>query len=174
MLWITVMNGDHGVLNDALKRIGITGPNWIGDPAWAKPAMVIMGLWGVGNAMLIYLAGLQDVPVQLMEAADLDGATGWQKTWNVTIPTISPVILFNLIMGIIGTLQVFTVPYIMFPNGQPARSAYFYTMYLYDNAFQYHKMGYASAMGWIMFLMILALTVGALKFSEKHVHYQGG
>ena len=177
ILWMWVLNGEHGVLNPILnpflKLLHKTGPNWMGDPVWSKPALVIMAMWGVGNAMLIYLAGLQDVPVQLIEAADLDGANGWQKTKNVTIPMISPVILFNLIMGIIGTLQVFTVPYIMFPNGTPAHSTYFYTEYLYDNAFRYHKMGYASAMGWIMFLMILGLTVFSLRMSEKHVHYQG-
>ncbi len=177
ILWMWVLNGEHGVLNPILNpilnKIHLTGPNWMGDPNWSKPALVIMSVWGVGNAVLIYLAGLQDVPTQLIEAAELDGANSWQKTRNVTIPMISPVILFNLIMGIIGTLQVFTVPYIMFPNGAPARSTYFYAVYLYDNAFRYHKMGYASAMGWIMFVMILVLTLGSLRLTEKHVHYQG-
>jgi multiple sugar transport system permease protein len=173
ILWMWVLNGEHGVLNPVLAKFGITGPNWMGNPAWAKPALVVMSVWGVGNAVLIYLAGLQDVPTQLIEAADLDGATSWQKTRHVTIPMISPVILFNLIMGIIGTLQVFTVPYIMFPNGAPEHSTYFYAVYLYDNAFRYHKMGYASAMGWIMFIMILVLTMVSLRMSEKHVHYQG-
>lgn len=178
VLWLWVLNGEHGVLNvflsGFLNKIGMSGPNWLNDPNWSKPAMVLMSVWGVGNAVLIYLAGLQDVPQQLIEAADLDGANGWQKTRNVTLPMISPVILFNGIMGIIGTLQVFTVPFIMFPNGAPARSTYFYAMYLFDNAFKYHKMGYASAMGWIMFLIILVLTLTSLRMSEKHVHYQGG
>ncbi len=173
VLWLWVLNGEHGVLNELLYHAGIKGPNWLGDPAWSKPALVVLGVWGVGNAVLIYLAGLQDVPQQLIEAADLDGASPWQKTRNVTLPMISPVILFNLIMGIIGTLQVFTVPFVMFPGGSPERSTYFYAMYLFDNAFKYSKMGYASAMGWIMFLFILALTIGAIKVSEKHVHYQG-
>jgi multiple sugar transport system permease protein len=173
ILWRWVLDGEHGVLNPILAKLHIPGPNWLGDVHWSKISLVIMGMWGVGNAMLIYLAGLQDVPTQLIEAADLDGANSWQKTRNVTLPMISPVILFNLIMGIIGTLQVFTVPFIMFPNGDPAHSTYFYTEYLYDNAFRYHKMGYASAMGWIMFLMILVLTICSLKMSEKHVHYQG-
>ena len=173
VLWLWVLNGEHGVLNAVLSKVGITGPNWLSDPAWSKPAMVVMSVWGVGNAVLIYLAGLQDVPQQLVEAAELDGATSWQKTRNVTLPMISPVILFNGIMGIIGTLQVFTVPYIMFPNGTPARSTYFYAMYLFDNAFKYQKMGYASAMGWIMFLIVLLLTLTSLRMSEKHVHYGG-
>jgi multiple sugar transport system permease protein len=113
------------------------------------------------------------VPQHLYEAADLDGAGWWAKTWNVTLPMLSPVILFNLIMGIIGTLQVFTVPYVMFPGGSPARSTYFYTMYLFDNAFIYHKMGYACAMGWILFVIILILTMFSLKLSERHVYYGG-
>lgn len=173
VLWLWVLNGKSGVLNQALKVIHVTGPNWLGDPVWSKPSLVLLGVWGVGNAVLIYLASLQDVPQSLIEAADLDGASPWQKTVNVTIPMISPVILFNLIMGIIGTLQVFTVPYVMFPNGSPERSTYFYAMYLYDNAFTFQKMGYASAMGWIMFLVILVLTMVSLKMSEKHVHYGG-
>ena len=177
VLWMFVLDGEHGVLNPILNKFlnifHLSGPNWMTDPNWSKPALVLMSVWGVGNAMLIYLAGLQDVPTQLIEASELDGANGWQKTINVTLPMISPVILFNGIMGIIGTLQVFTVPYIMFPNGQPVRSTYFYTEYLYDNAFRYHKMGYASAMGWIMFVIILVLTFASIKFSERHVHYQG-
>lgn len=173
ILWLWIFNGDHGIVNEVLKHVGIKGPSWLSDPLWSKPALVLMGVWGVGNAMVIYLAGLQDVPQQLYEAADLDGASWWEKTRHVTLPMLSPVILFNLIMGIIGTLQVFAVPYIMFPNGSPARSTYFYTMYLFDNAFIYHKMGYACAMGWIMFMIILVLTLFALKISERHVHYEG-
>ena len=173
VLWLWILNSEYGVLNQALHVLGLPGPNWLGSPAWAKPALVVTSVWGVGNAMLIYLASLQDVPASLIEASELDGANGWQKTKNVTLPMISPVILFNLVMGIIGTLQVFAVPYVMLPNGGPDRSGYFYTAYLFDNAFRYNKMGYACAMGWIMFVVILVLTFTALKLSEKHVHYQG-
>jgi len=211
VLWLWVFNGQHGVLNLALKPVcehlnpivkyplgfanllltpfnalfhlvhlggihlptQLTPPNWLSDTAWSKPALIVMSIWGAGNTVVIYLAGLQDVPVQLYEAADLDGATWWSKTRNVTLPMLSPVILFNMIMGIIGTLQVFTVPYIMFPDGTPARSTYFYTMYLYDKAFRDLQMGYACAMGWIMFAIILLLTRLAIKFSERHVHYEG-
>src|SRR5579871_339674 len=178
VLWQWIFNGQYGVLNDILGHVGIghfhiKGPDWLGDPAWAKTALVILAAWGVGNAMVIYLAGLQDVPTQLYEAADLDGASWWAQTRHVTLPMLSPVLLFNIIMGIIGTLQVFTVPYVMSPAGSPARSIYFYSMYLFDNAFIYHKMGYACAMGWIMFVVILVLTMGALKFSERHVYYGG-
>ncbi|MBZ0212554.1 MAG: sugar ABC transporter permease [Nitrospirae bacterium] len=174
VLWLWLFNGENGLVNIGLGFLGIKGPNWLSDPEWSKPALILLSLWGTGNAMVIYLAGLQDVPVQLYEAADLDGASPWDKVRNVTIPMISPVILFNLIMGIIGTLQVFTVPYVMFPGGSPARSTYFYTMYLFDNAFRYQKMGYACAMGWIMFVIILVLTMVSLRLSEKHVHYGGG
>lgn len=173
ILWQWIFNGQYGILNAFLAHFGLKGPNWLGDPAWSKTALVILSAWGVGNAMVIYLAGLQDVPKQLYEAADLDGAGWWAKTVHVTLPMISPVILFNVIMGIIGTLQIFTVPYVISPAGSPARSIYFYAMYLFDNAFIYHKMGYACAMGWILFVVILLLTLVALKFSERHVHYGG-
>ena len=173
VLWLWILNSEYGVLNQFLGMAHLPKPNWLGDPSWAKPALVVTSVWGVGNAMLIYLASLQDVPASLLEASDLDGANGWQKTLNVTLPMISPVILFNLVMGIIGTLQVFAVPYVMLPNGGPERSGYFYTAYLFDNAFRFNKMGYACAMGWIMFVVILVLTFTALKLSEKHVHYQG-
>jgi len=174
VLWLWMFNGDYGLINTFLGYLGVKGPAWLSDPTWSKPALVMMSLWGVGNAMVIYLAGLQEVPKQLYEAADLDGATPWQRTKNVTLPMLSPVILFNVVMAMIGSLQVFTQPYIMFPGGRPDRSTYFYSMYLYDNAFQYLKMGYASAMGWVMFLIILVLTMTALRVSERRVHYEGG
>ncbi len=173
MLWLWILNGDYGVLNTALASIGIKGPNWLSDVAWTKPALILMSVWGVGNAMLIFLASLQDVPTSLLEASELDGASAWQKTRNVTLPMISPVIQFNMVMGIIGSLQVFAIPFVMFPGGIPARSTYFYAMYLYDSAFNYSRMGYASAMGWILFVVILLLTLIALKLSNKHVHYGG-
>jgi multiple sugar transport system permease protein len=188
VLWLWVFSGKQGIINaviqpwlDALSRalvhlhlhVILTAPQWLTNATWAKPALVLMSVWGAGNAMLIYLAGLQDVPQHLYEAAELDGAGWWSKTWNVTLPMLSPVILFNGVMGIIGALQIFTIPYIMFPGGSPARSTYFYAMYLYDNAFLYLKMGYACAMGWIMFVITVALTVFALKLSSRHVHYGG-
>jgi multiple sugar transport system permease protein len=174
VLWLWVFNGEYGLLNEFLRLIGIKNPpNWLGDPAWSKSTLILIAMWGAGNAMVIYLAGLQDVPVSLYEAADLDGASGVAKTFNVTLPMISPVILFNVVMGVIGSIQVFAVPYVMFPGGAPARSTYFFTTYLFDNAFRYQRMGFASAMGWIMFLITLALTYLALRLSSKHVHYEG-
>lgn len=174
VLWLWVFNGQYGLLNEGLKAGHLPTPPWLSDPAWSKWTLIIISVWGCGNAMVIYLAGLQDVPQSLYEAAELDGAKLWGKTRHVTLPMISPVILFNVIMGIIGSMQTFALPYVMFPGGQPARSAYFFSMYLYDNAFLYQRMGYASAMGWVMFAITLALTFVALKVSAKHVHYEGG
>ncbi len=173
-LFLWIFNGDYGLLNVAFKAVHLTAPNWLGDPAWTKWTLILISMWGCGQAMIIYLAGLQDVPVSLYEAADLDGAKLWAKTRNVTLPMISPVILFNVIMGLIGALQVFAVPYVMFPGGAPARSTYFFTSYLFDNAFAYQRMGYASAMGWVMFIITVVLTLVSMKLSERHVHYEGG
>jgi multiple sugar transport system permease protein len=172
MLWLWLFNSRLGLINTALASIGLQGPGWLRDAAWAMPALVIMSLWGVGHTVVIYLAGLQDVPRELYEAAEIDGAGIWGRLFNVTIPMLSPVIFFNLIMAIIGTLQVFTIPYIM-TQGGPARSTYFYTMYLYDNAFTFLRMGYASAMAWMQLLIILALTAFAFWTSKRWVYYQG-
>lgn len=171
-LFMWVFNGDYGLLNALLRMLGVASPpNWLGDPAWAKWTLVAISTWGCGHAMVIYLAGLQDVPTALYEAAELDGARAWAKTWHITLPMISPVILFNVIMGLIGAIQIFAVPQVMFPGGSPARSTYMFAMYLYDNAFQFQRMGYASAMAWVMFVMILVMTLFALKLSDRYVHY---
>jgi multiple sugar transport system permease protein len=174
ILWLWIFNGEFGILNHGLSQIGIQGPNWLTDPKWSKWALILLSVWGVGNAVVIYLAGLQDVPEHLYEAADLDGAHWLQKIRHVTLPMLSPVILFNLIMGIIGTFQFFAIPFVMAPNGQPARSAYFVAVDLYDNAFQYLQMGYASAVAWVLFLVIAALTALAFWVSRGRVHYGGG
>lgn len=187
VIWLWIFNGDYGVLNFFLKwplaavNAVLTGlglktvslPAWLADPRWSKPALVVMGTWGVGHAIVIYLASLQDVPKELYEAADLDGASWAHKLRHVTLPMISPVILFNLIMGIIGSLQLFAVPYVISPRGEPARSVYFLTMYLYDSAFSYLRMGYASAMAWILFIIIFSLTLVALRVSARRIYYGG-
>ena len=172
MVWMWLLNPRLGLLNVLLMKMHVPGPPWLTDQRWAMPALALMSLWGVGNAVVIYLAGLQDVPIELYEAAELDGAGLLGRAWHVTIPLLSPVIFFNLVMAIIGTLQVFEIPYIM-TNGGPARSTYFLSMYLYDNAFAYLQMGYASAMAWIMLLIVLALTGLAFWTSRSWVHYQG-
>jgi multiple sugar transport system permease protein len=177
MLWLWIFNGQYGVLNWALRPIlglfGWTPPTWLADPVWAKPALVLMSLWGVGNSMVIYLAGLQDVPKELYESAEIDGASWWGRFWHITLPMISPVIYFNLIMGIIGTLQVFTVVFVMTggPEGEPARSTLFYALYLFSTAFYDLRMGYASAMAWMLFVLIVALTILATKLMQRRIHY---
>ncbi|MBV9866369.1 MAG: sugar ABC transporter permease [Abitibacteriaceae bacterium] len=192
MLWMWLFNAKLGLINTVLDwlpfRLLIAGINailglvhlpqietpigWLTNPAWALPALAFMSFWGVGHTVVIYLAGLQDVPSELLESAEIDGAGMTRRLWHVTLPMLSPVIFFNLIMAIIGTLQVFAIPYIM-TGGGPARATYFFTMYLYDNAFRYLKMGYASAMAWIQLLIILALTAIAFWSSRKWVYYQG-
>jgi multiple sugar transport system permease protein len=174
ILWLWIFNGEYGVLNYGLGKLGIHGPNWLTDPMWVKPALVLLSVWGVGNSVVIYLAGLQDVPEHLYEAADLDGAHWLQKIRHVTLPMLSPVILFNMIIGIIGTFQYFAIPFVMAPGGQPARSAYFIAVNLYDNAFTYLQMGYASAIAWVLFLLIAVLTALAFWASQGRVHYGGG
>ena len=173
MIWLWLFNAKLGLINSVLQLIGLEGPGWLTDPRWAMPSLALMSLWGVGHTVVIYLAGLQDVPEELYEAAAIDGAGWWGCLRHVTLPMISPVIFFNLIMAIIHTLQVFTIPYIMTPGGNPARATYFYTMYLYDNAFTYLKMGYASAMAWIQLLVILLLTALAFWSARRWVHYRG-
>jgi multiple sugar transport system permease protein len=173
MLWLWLFNSKLGLVNFVLRAVGIKEPpGWLTDVHWALPSLVIISFWGVGNTVIIFLAGLQDVPTELFEAAELDGANRLQALRHVTLPSISPVIFFNLIIGIIGTLQVFVLPFIM-TQGGPARATYLYTEYMYDNAFGYLKMGYCSAMAWIQLLLVLALTGLAFWTSKRWVHYQG-
>jgi multiple sugar transport system permease protein len=174
ILWQWLLNPQFGLVNSFLEKIGITGPGWLGDTTWSKPSLVIMTLWVLGNSILIYLAGLQDISKDYYEAADIDGASWLQKTFHITIPLLTPVIFFNMIMGVIHALQEFTLPYALtYGTGNPAESLLFYSMYLYNNAFLYMKMGYASAMAWILFVVVLAITVVLLKSSGKWVFYQG-
>jgi len=173
MAWLWILNGNFGILNHALEWFHIKGPQWLADPKWTKPSLILMALWGCGNGMVIYLAALQDVPRSLYEAAEIDGASAWVKFRHVTVPMISPVIYFNLIMGIIGSLQIFANAYIMLGGGGPNRSALFYAVYLYQNAFDYQQMGYASAMAWGLFLIILLLTWIATRSSRKLIFYAG-
>lgn len=173
VLWWWIFNGKFGLLNYGLSKLGLPAPQWLADPSWTKPALVLMTIWGVGNSMVIYLAALQDVPRSLYESADIDGANAWVKFRHVTVPMISPVIYFNLVMGIIGSLQIFARPYVMLGGGGPNRSALFYAVYLFENAFRYFRMGYACAMAWVLFLIILGLTLIATRATRRHVYYAG-
>ena len=173
MLWLWIFNGKFGLLNYALNLIHVTGPNWLAEERWVMPALVLTSLWGIGGTVVIYLAALQDVSRELYESAEIDGASAWTKLWHITVPMISPVIYFNLVMGIIGALQVFAGPFIMFGGSGPNRAALFYAIYIYQNAFEYNQMGYACAMAWILFLIILFLTWVATRATRRHVYYAG-
>jgi multiple sugar transport system permease protein len=174
LVWQWVLNPSYGIVNSLLDAVGIVGPGWYANEFWAKPSYVIMSLWVVGNAVVIYLAGLQDVPKDLYDAAAVDGANAWQRLLNVTLPMISPVILFNVIIGLIGAMQYFSEPYIITGGtGNPAYAAMFYVLLLYRNAFVYFKMGYASAMAWVLFVIVLAITLLLVRGSRGLVFYGG-
>ena len=172
ILWLWLLNPQYGLINVALRLLGLPGPGWLADPSWAKPSLVLMHLWGVGSTIVIFLAGLQDVPQQLYEAADIDGARWWHRVRYITIPMVTPVILFNLIIGLINAFQYFTQAYVM-TNGGPINATLFYALLLYRNAFQYIKMGYASAMAWILFAVVLVCTLAVLWSSRRWVYYSG-
>jgi multiple sugar transport system permease protein len=167
-----IFNYRFGVLNYLLSLIGIPGPNWLGHPRWALWAFVVMSLWGIGGNVVIFLAALQGVPKALYEAADLDGASGSQQFWNITLPLISPAVLFVAITGIIYTFQTFTQAFIL-TQGGPANATLFYLYYLYKNAFTWFEMGYASALAWVLFLIIIACTLLLLRISTSWVYYEG-
>ncbi|MCJ8011610.1 sugar ABC transporter permease [Paenibacillus sp. KQZ6P-2] len=172
MMWIMIFNPEYGILNRALAWFGIEGPAWLQDPSYALGALIVMGMWGVGNTIIIYLSGLQGVPEELYEAAQLDGAGSFRRFMSVTVPMISPTIFFNLIMGIIGGFQYFTQAFVM-TNGGPLNSTLFYNLYLYNKAFVSFEMGYASALSWILFAIILIFTLIVIRSSSMWVYYNG-
>lgn len=174
MLWLWVFNPDFGLVNLLLRRIHLPTLQWFVDPTWAKPALIIMALWSLGGAMIIFLAGLQNIPQELYEAASIDGADFWARFWGVTLPMLSPVIFFNLVVGIIGSFQIFTTVFII-SNGQggPANSTLFLVLYLYQNGFVFFKMGYASLIAWVLFLIVLLFTGLQFLVARKWVHYEG-
>lgn len=166
ILWIWILQPDTGVLNSALAVIGIQGPGWFSSPIWSKPAFILMMIWGAGNMIILYLAGLKDIPRSLYEAAELDGANYVQRIIHITIPMLRPVVLFNVVTGIIGILQTFAQPFII-TNGGPENSTLFYSLYLYRSAFQYFKMGYASAMAWILLLIALIFVIVLFRYAQN-------
>ncbi len=174
LLWMWILNPDFGLINYLLSMIGIHGPRWLGSPEWSKPAMILIHLWGAvgGGAMVIFLAGLQSVPQELHESAAIDGANAWHRFIHITIPMLTPSIFLNLVLGLIGGLRVFTVAFIATAGG-PAYSTYFYMLHLFNNAFSFLEMGYASALAWIFTVMVLMLTVIQFKLSESWVYYAG-
>jgi len=173
ILWIWLLDPSAGLINTALAVVGIHGPTWLASPEWSKPSLVLMSLWGIGGAtMVIYLAGLQGIPQHLYEAAQIDGATKWKQFRHITLPMLSPTSFFVLIIGIIGSFQVFTQAWVM-TQGGPLDSTTFYSLYLYKEGFNYLYMGYASAMAWVLLAIILAVTLVILRTSSHWTHYEG-
>jgi len=172
MLWVWIYHPDYGYINYFLSLLGVKGPMWLQDPLWSLPALIGVGLWPVGGTMIIYLAGLQGIPTQMYEAAEIDGANGRQRFFRITLPMLSPVIFYNIVVGVIKALQVFTEPKVM-TEGGPNNSTLMYMLYLYRNAFKWFKMGYASALAWILFLIILLCTILLLRSATSWVYYEG-
>lgn len=182
ILWLWLLNPLYGVINGLLGAVGIAGPGWLADPTWSKPSYVMMSLWqALGNTMLIFLAGLQGVPDQLYEAAALDGAGPWSRFRHVTLPMLSPVLFFNAVLGIITAFTYFTQAYVITASallkgggslGAPLNSALFYVLYIYQNAFNYSDMGYACALAWVLFAIIMVLTALLFRTSGRWVYYE--
>ena len=183
VLWAWLLNSDYGLVNACLRPImaqlnaalglHLEPPGWLSNPDYAKPALILMAAWGAGGNMILFLAALGDVPRQLYEAAELDGAGAWARARHVTLPMISPVLFFTLVMGLIGSFQYFTQPLVMWPGGAPGDSALFYALYLFQNAFLYLRMGYASAQAWLLFIVIVATTLLVFRSTRRFVYYAG-
>lgn len=177
-LFLLLLNGHDGLVNRALRSIGIPGPSWLNDPAWIKPGIIIMMLWSVGTTVIIFYAALRNVPPQLYEAALVDGAGPWQRFRSVTVPMISPAIFFVLVINTIASLQLFTEVYAMFfgqqPTGAASNAALFYVIYLFEQAFKFFNMGYASALAWLLFVVIGIITAIQVTTARRWVYYEGG
>ena len=174
VVWIGVLHANSGWLNIGLEAVGIPGPNWLQSPTWVGPALALMGLWGIGNMMLIFLAGLQSVPTELYDAARVDGAGRWASFRHVTLPMITPVLFYNLIIALIATFQYFTQAYVISNGrGDPDRATLFFNLNLYREAFEFFNMGYASALAWLLFVIVLGLTILLFRTAGGWV-YEGG
>jgi len=170
-VWMWILNPQWGLLNAALRLVGIHGPPWLSSPDWAKPSLVLVALWGIGSEVIIYLAALQGIPRDYYEAALVDGANNWQQTISITIPMITPVIFFHLVNGTIWAFQYFTEAYVM-TGGGPGNATLFYSLYLYRNAFTNVKMGYASAQAWILFIVVMVASLIIVMSSKRWVYYE--
>ena len=172
MVWLFLLNIQYGAINGILTALGLPVIPFLSNPALAKPSLIMVAIWSAGNAVVIFLAGLQDVPRSLYEAATVDGANAWQQFWNVTVPMSTPVILFNMLIGFINAFNEFTLPWLI-TNGGPANSTQFYSLYLYRQAFQFLRMGKASALAWVLFLLIVIYSVILFRTSARWVYYGG-
>jgi multiple sugar transport system permease protein len=174
ILWVWLFNPEVGLINSALRLVGLPGPGWLNDEHWAMPALILMSLWNVGGNMVVLLAGLQGIPQHLYEAAKLDGANKWREFVHITLPMLSPVIFFVLVVSTIAAFQIFTNVFVMTGGtGGPGTATLVFVLYLYRNAFQYLRMGYASAMAEILFLVVLGLTIGQFAMARRWVYYEG-
>lgn len=176
VLWMQLLSPSTGLVNSILAIFGISGPAWLFDPSWTKPALILMRLWSVGGSMLLYLATLQNVPKQLYESAEIDGANSFQQFLNITLPLITPIIFYDIVTSTIGSFQIFQEAYVMTDSGTggPANSLLFYNFHMWNKAFVAYDMGYAMAMSMVLFLIILVLTFINLKLAPRWVHYGGG
>lgn len=175
LLWTLIFQPNFGIANAMLDFFGLPTSLWLLSEQMVKPTLVIMSLWGIGGGMVIYLASLQEVPRSLYEAAELDGASTWQKFWNITVPITSPVIFFQLIMGLIGALQVFTEAYVVSSgSGGPNYQSMFFVFYLYQQGFRYFNQGYGSALAWVLFVIVLLLTAFVFRSVGRKVYYESG
>ncbi|HVL54094.1 MAG TPA: sugar ABC transporter permease [Vitreimonas sp.] len=170
LIWLSVLNGSTGWLNQILAAAGIHGPDWIGDSSWVLVALALIGIWGVGNMMLIFIAGLQGVPTELYDAAKVDGAAAWTTFRKITIPLITPILFYNLLISLVTSFQVFVQPWVL-KNGIPDQSTNLFNVNLYREAFVFNQLGYASALGWVLFGVILAVTVVLFRSSRRWVYY---
>ena len=175
IVFMLMFNYDTGPINIALRAIGLSPPDWLRDPAWAKPALIILGLWPLGVEVLVFLAGLKEIPQDLLDAAAVDGAGRWRRLVGITIPLLTPVILFNLVIGVIYSFQVFTPALIIGDTtGEPLESTLMYMVLIYRNAFRYFSMGYATAQAMVLFVFVALLTLLIFRSARAWVHYEGG
>lgn len=174
LLWTQIFNPDFGILSLITENLfGISGIQWLNDPKLVLPSLILVSLWGLGRSMIINLSGLQSIPTELYESASIDGCTGLRSVFRITIPMMTPTIFLNLITGIIGAFQTFTNAYVM-TSGGPNKASLFYMLYLYQNAFKNFRMGYASALSWLLFLVVLVLTYVVFWSSNRWVYYESG
>ena len=172
--WSGMLNPEEGWINGALDFIGLDGPNWLNDPTWVYPALVMVGLWGIGSAIIINLAGMQNVPTELYDAARVDGAGWWGQLRNVTLPLMSPVIFYSITLGTVGVLQYFLVPLVLYSgDGRPGGSTFFFNIYLYKTFFTFQDMSFGATLAWMLFVIILALTLVLFWSAKYWVYYAG-
>ena len=170
IVWIFIFETRRGILNFGLELLGLPSIRWLSDPSWAMPALIIMSLWSIGASMIIFLAGLQGIPQELYEAAEVDGANGWHHLWRITVPLMTPTIFFNLVMSLVAAFQAFNNAFIM-TNGGPNNATLLYMLHLYNNAFRYFRMGYASALAVVLFIIVFGLTLFVYRSSKRWVYY---